>query len=88
VSRARRGDGGIAGISPTAGDLVGAVREAIPGARIEFEPDPGLVEIVSSWPRRVDGFEAERAWGWKERFSLHDAVADSVAELRAHPDWP
>lgn len=79
---------GIAGISPTAFELVAAVRDVIPDAEIDVRPDPALVEIVRTWPQRVDDSEARADWGWQDRYDLRATVADFVAEIRAHPDWP
>ncbi len=79
---------GIGGFSPSAGELAQAVREVVPGADIAFSPDPAMVAIVDSWPRRMDGSDAGADWGWKESFGLTESVADFVAEVRAHHDWP
>ncbi|MGH2823693.1 MAG: NAD-dependent epimerase/dehydratase family protein [Thermoleophilaceae bacterium] len=84
--RLRRRSYGIAGFSPTAGELADAVRETVPGADIRFTPDPRLVEIVDSWPDRLDGSEASRDWGWEERYDLAGAVGDFVRELGARSD--
>lgn len=78
----------IAGISPTTAELVAAVRDVIPDADLTFRPDPATVEILRTWPERVDASEAEADWGWHDRYDLAAAVADFVAEIRAHPDWP
>ncbi|MGH2820441.1 MAG: NAD-dependent epimerase/dehydratase family protein [Actinomycetota bacterium] len=79
---------GIAGFSPRAGELAEAVREVVADADITFSPDPTMVEIVDSWPQRMDGSEAGADWGWKESYGPAEAVTDFVAEVRAHPDWP
>jgi len=79
---------GIAGISPTAGELVAAVRDVLPDADLAFRPEPALVEIVRTWPERVDASEAFADWGWQDRYDLKATVADFIAEIRAHPDWP
>lgn len=79
---------GLGGFSPTAGELAEAVRDAVADADISFEPDPTLMEIVESWPQRIDGEEARNDWGWKESFGLAETVGDFVSEIRAHPDWP
>jgi threonine 3-dehydrogenase len=81
--RLRRRTYGIAGFSPTASELAAAVREAVPGAQIRFAPDPRLVEIVDSWPDRVDESEARRDWGWEERYDLAAAVRDFAEAVRA-----
>jgi threonine 3-dehydrogenase len=84
----RRRTYGIAGFSPSAGELAAAVSEAVPDADISFEPDPAMVAIVDSWPERMGGDEAGSDWGWKESYGLTEAVVDFVAEVRAHPGWP
>lgn len=78
---------GIAGFSPTADDLVMAVRGALPEAAVAFRPDPALQAIVDGWPRAVDASEAESDWGWRDRYDLPAAVADFIADVRAHRDW-
>ncbi len=79
---------GIAGLSPTAEELVDAVRAELPGASLSFAPDPALTRIVRTWPQTVDASEAAADWGWSERYDLRAAVADFVSELRDHPTWP
>lgn len=79
---------GLSGFSPTAAELASAVGEAVPDADITFAPDPGLVEIVGSWPEEMDGTEAAGDWGWKGSYGLIEAVPDFVAEVSAHPSWP
>jgi threonine 3-dehydrogenase len=70
---------GVAGFSPTAGELVQAVRAALAGADLEFGPDPHITEIVRSWPERVGGRLAFEDWGWSERYMLAETVQDFVA---------
>jgi threonine 3-dehydrogenase len=70
---------GVAGFSPTAGELVEAVRAALAGADLEFGPDPHITEIVRSWPERVDGRIAFEDWGWSERYMLAETVQDFIA---------
>jgi threonine 3-dehydrogenase len=70
---------GVAGFSPTAGELVQAVRAALAGADLEFGPDPQITQIVRSWPERVDGRLASEDWGWRERYMLAETVQDFVA---------
>ncbi len=84
----RRRTYGVSGFSPTAGELAAAVRDAVGGADISFAPDDHMVEIVHSWPQRLDSSEAREDWGWRAGFDLRSAVSDFVAELRAHREWP
>jgi threonine 3-dehydrogenase len=70
---------GVSGFSPTAGELVDAVRAALPSADLEFGPDPHITRIVRSWPERVDGRLALEDWGWRERYMLAETLQDFVA---------
>lgn len=79
---------GVSGFSPTAGELATVVRGVVSDADISFAPDDQMVEIVHSWPKRLDDSEATDDWGWKAGFDLTTAVSDFVAELQSHPDWP
>jgi len=74
---------GIGGFSPSALDVVGAVRAHVPGARLEFAPDPETTAIVQSWPRVLSGAAAAADWGWKPRYTLEGTIPDFVARVRA-----
>lgn len=84
----RRRTYGVSGFSPTAAELAAAVRDAVADADISFAPEDHMVEIVHSWPQRVDAGEAAADWGWQPGFDLETAVGDFVQELEQHPDWP
>ena len=75
----------VAGITPgpTAGELVDAVKKKIPGAILEFRPDPKVAAIVDSWSTDHD-LGRIRAAGWKPSFSkLGVLIDDFVAEVRS-----
>ncbi len=67
---------------PTAKDLVEAVREHYPDARITFKPDPNTVGQLARIPRMMKGDQAEREWGWKIEYSLRDMVKDFIEEFK------
>jgi len=75
----------IQGFSPTAAELAATVRQHVPDARIEFQPQPDMVRIADSWPRELDDSEARRDWSWSPEYSLDRAVKDFVEEVRANP---
>lgn len=60
----------VTAFNPTAGDFARLVREAFPGARITFAPDPPRQAIVDSWPEDVDDSAARRDWGFAPAFDL------------------
>jgi len=73
----------IEGFSPTALELASTVKKYQPDARIEFHPDPKMVEIAHSWPGELDGSCARKDWGWKTQYTLDEAVRDFIDEFRA-----
>ncbi|MEE9192082.1 MAG: NAD-dependent epimerase/dehydratase family protein [Candidatus Aerophobetes bacterium] len=73
----------IGGISPTAGQIAESVRRHVKGARLEFNPDRGMQEIVDSWPEALDETRAREEWGWVVKYRLDDMVEDFVKEVRS-----
>jgi threonine 3-dehydrogenase len=73
----------IAGISPTALEIVSEVKKRIPGARIGFAPKPDIVAIVDSWPATLDDSKARDELGWQLSYSLDRLVTDFIEEARA-----
>ena len=74
----------LAGVAPipTAGELADLVREKIPGAQIDFQPDP-------KWQRpsrHFDDSSARHEWGWQPEYGLEEMVDDFLRELRLNPD--
>jgi threonine 3-dehydrogenase len=67
--------------APTAGELVGVVRQFCPEARITFEPDPAVMEILKTIPRVITSSEAEAEWGWSIAYSITDTVRDFIDEF-------
>lgn len=72
----------IAGISPTAGEIADTVRAVVPGAAIEFRPDPAAQAVVDSWPVALDDAPAQAEWGWKCPTDLRALVERFVAGAR------
>jgi threonine 3-dehydrogenase len=76
----------IGGFSPTAREIVDAVKKIVPKADLKFKPDREMTEIVRSWPRFVDETRAHEEWGWKTRYLLNESVKDFVEQLQKHPE--
>lgn len=68
--------------TPSAGDLADAVRAAIPGAQIGFEPDPAIAAVVAAL-RPLDDRVARDEWGWTPHYDLEAMIDDLVTEVRA-----
>lgn len=76
----------IRGLSVTPAELVAALRKVVPGARVDFKTDPSIQAIVGSWPI-LDQSNAEKDWGWRERYDIDrfasDFVADAIENARS-----
>ncbi len=74
----------IDGVKPTpsAGELVEAVRAKIPGAKIDFEPDPEILAVLDEMTRPLDDSRAREEWGWRPTHDLDRIVDDILAAVR------
>jgi len=70
----------IAGMSFSPCDLVAAIRQHIPGFRINYEPDARQA-IANSWPASVSDWCALKDWGWKPAYNLRAMTADMLIKL-------
>lgn len=80
----------VAGVAPefSANDLVRAVRSRIPGARLSFNPDPEITELLKEIGRlNIDDSLAQSEWGWQPAYSLGDMVDDFIREFNEHRSW-
>ncbi len=76
----------IAGPTPTpsAGELAELVRAKVPGAQIDFKPDPALQAILPLWP--LDDSKARQEWNWTPHYSTQERIVDDfLRELELHP---
>jgi threonine 3-dehydrogenase len=75
----------VGAFSPTARQLAEHVKQAFPGASVDYVPDAVRAKIVASWPEDVDDSRARSDWGWSPHFDLQRAF-DSylVPNLRPH----
>jgi threonine 3-dehydrogenase len=67
--------------TPTAGELVDAVRAAVPGAEITFTTDPELTPFITAL-RAIDDSTARNEWGWAPAYDLPAMIDDFVREIR------
>jgi threonine 3-dehydrogenase len=78
----------LAGISPvpSAGELVALLRTRVPGAQVEFRPDPALQRLMDPTARPLVDDNARKEWGWRPVYGLEEMVADCLQELRLQPN--
>lgn len=67
-------------------ELSDAIKRTVPEARLEFRPDQTQIQLVGNLPERLDDTLARKDWDWSPRYSLEEAVADFVGDIRANSD--
>ena len=77
----------VAGAKPvaTAGELAEIIKTRIPGAKIEFEPDMDLQNILNKLLHPIDDSIAQEEWGWEAKYGQEQIVDDFIAEMRSNP---
>jgi threonine 3-dehydrogenase len=60
----------VTSFSPTADEILQAVRRSFPQAAITFSPDTHRQGIVDSWPADVDDSAARDDWGWRPQYDF------------------
>jgi len=81
--RIKTGVYNIAGIVPpfSARELAAAVRERIPGAQLEFQPDARISALLSSLGQLcLDDSRAREEWGWHVQYGLTEMIEDFISE--------
>ncbi len=74
----------IQGFSPSAGEMVEAIKQQLPAAAINFKPQENMVKIIDSWPDELDDSEAKKDWGWSADYGLDEAVKDFILQVQQH----
>jgi len=73
--------------SPTAGELASRVKKHIPNAKIAFNPNPAITDIVKSWPRNLDTSRIQSELNWRPKYSNLDTLtSDFIREVKQHPE--
>ncbi|MBI3944154.1 MAG: NAD-dependent epimerase/dehydratase family protein [Chloroflexi bacterium] len=71
---------------PSAGELAGLVGARVPGAQIDFQPDPALQPLIRSFLKTLDDRCARQEWGWQAQYRPEQMVDDFLQELRLYPE--
>ena len=77
----------LAGAAPTpsAAELAQIVEQKIPGARIDFEVDQDVQQILDRMLKPLDDSCARREWDWRPSYQLEALVDDFLRELKENP---
>lgn len=70
----------LAGISFTPKEIAAEIQKHIPDFKISYKPD-FRQEIANSWPKSIDDSEAQKDWGWKEKYNLAGLVDNMLKNL-------
>lgn len=63
----------LGGISFTPKELAAEIKNHLPTFEIDYEVD-FRQEIASSWPDSIDDNQAQKDWGWKQKYGLKELV--------------
>lgn len=63
----------LGAFNPSAGEVEALVRNAFPGAGIEYHVDEKRQGIVDTWPEDVDDSAARKDWGYSPAYDLQRA---------------
>jgi len=74
------------GLTATGQGIRDAILKAVPDAKIDFKPDAQQTQLVHNLPEKLDDAMARHDWGWAPRYSLDEAVADFVKDVRSKAD--
>ena len=72
----------IASMSFDPEEVLEAIREEIPDARMRYEVDPVRQAIADSWPNKMDDTCARKEWGWTPSYNLRSMTKDMIKHLR------
>ncbi|MFH1091989.1 MAG: NAD-dependent epimerase/dehydratase family protein [Pseudomonadota bacterium] len=77
----------VAGAAPVASaqELADLVKARIPEARISFQPNPEIAEVIDKFALPLDDRLARREWGWKPEYDQGRIVDDFLQEMNIHP---
>ena len=78
----------LGGVTPTpsAGELADAVRDKVPGAQIDFKPNPEIQSLLDQILHPIDDSKARDEWGWKPEYTQEQIVDDFLEELKSNPE--
>jgi nucleoside-diphosphate-sugar epimerase len=76
-----RGEYNISSFTFSPGELAQAIREFVPGFKVEYRPDYRQ-KIAESWPKSLDCSDAIKDWGFKIRFTLKEMIENMILNMR------
>ena len=82
ASLRHRADFNVGAMSFTPEELANAIRDRVPGFRMDYEVDPVRQAIADSWPNSLDDSAAREEWGWQPKYDLDAMVDDMLLNLR------
>ena len=73
-------------IRPKVLELVDMVIKRIPDAKIDFDPDLALLEVIEKLLLPIDDRYAKDEWNWKPEYDQERIIDDFLEELKLHSE--
>lgn len=71
----------LASMSFSPKELADEIRKCYPNLEVIYKPD-FRQKIADSWPHSINDLEARKDWGWREKYSFKEMVADMIKNLK------
>ena len=76
----------LGGFFVSAQELVDAIKKALPQARLSFEPNMEIVDVLKAFSKPVDERCAREEFGWVGQYPLERTIEDFLKELKENPE--
>jgi len=73
----------ISGMTVTPRQIADAIQRRVVAARLKFETDDAVADLLASWPGVIDDRAARRDWDWKPEFDLERTADDFLSSLKS-----
>ena len=70
----------VAGVSFNPRELAAAIKQAVPGFEIAYQPDSRQA-IADTWPKSLDDSRATADWGWKASIGIEEMVSSMLENI-------
>tara|TARA_B100000700_G_scaffold49379_1_gene52213 strand:+ start:1322 stop:2254 length:933 start_codon:yes stop_codon:yes gene_type:complete len=67
--------------APTATEIATQIQAVLPDAKIEFETDEQIANLIDSWPREIDDQQARLDWAWGPDYDVQSMTQAFIKEL-------
>ncbi len=76
----------LGGMFVSAQELVEAIKKVLPQAKLSFEPNMEIVNVLKAFSKPVDESCAREEFGWVGQYPLERTIEDFLKELKTNPE--